>query len=449
MSTTRITQRERLSILSSLGAGVVPGIGLQHIQVGRMDEINAMLVDLNKVESGGASIRFVVGRYGSGKTFFLNVIRTVALERKLVVAQADITTERRLQGTSGRARGLYSELMRNLATRSKPDGGGLSSLIERWVGDLAYDVKGSGGNDSDVARQVHEALEPLQDLVSGFDFARVISEYYRGYTENDEHRQDAALRWLRGEYSTKTEARQDLGVRTIIDDGDIYDYVKLFAAFCRIAGYKGLLVSIDELAVLSHRLNNKLARDRNYEAILRILNDCLQGNVEGLGFLFAATDDCLEDTRRGLYSYEALATRLAPNRFAREGLVDLSGPTLRLQSLTPEDCYVLLVNIRRVHALGKEPDSLLPDDGIVAYLDDCNRRMGAAYFQTPRETVRDFVGLLNVLEQNPDQDWRSLVGAPAAPGEHTEDDRHISEHAAEPTPARDGASDDDLSSFKL
>lgn len=441
MTRPTITARERSAILGSLGAGVVPAVGLQHIQVGRKDEIDAILNDLQKVEQGGAAIRFVVGRYGSGKTFFLNVVRTVALERRLVVAQADITTERRLQGSGGNARGLYAELTRNLSTRSRPEGGGLPGLVERWVGEVAQEVKRDGGDDADVSDRVNRALEPLQQLVSGYDFARVVGEYYRGYANHEEARQDAALRWLRGEYTTKTEARQDLGVRSIIDDDSVYDYLKLLAAFCRIAGYRGLIVSIDEMVVLSHRLNNKIARDRNYEAILRILNDCLQGQVEGLGFLLAATDECMEDPRRGLYSYEALATRLAPNRFAGEGRVDLSGPVVRLQNLTPEDCYVLLHNVRRVHALDREPGSLLPDDGIVAYLEDCSRRMGAAYFQTPRDTVRDFVGLLNVLEQNPDQDWRVLLNAV---------DRRSSEPA--PTGSGDDASrsgDEDLASFKM
>jgi len=444
MSSARITSRERSAILGSLGAGVVPGIGLHHIQVGRKDELDAMIDDLKKIENASASIRFVVGRYGSGKTFFLNIVRAVALDRKLVVAQGDITTERRLQGSDGRARSLYSELMRNLATRAKPDGGGLPSLVERWVGDLAFEVKNDGGDDSDVADRVHTALEPLQELVSGYDFAKVITEYYNGYVAHDEARQEAALRWLRGEFSTKTEAREALGVRNIIDDEAIYDYLKLFAAFTRVAGYRGLLVSIDELAVLSHRLNNKLARDRNYEAILRILNDCLQGSVEGLGFLFAATDECLEDQRRGLYSYEALATRLAPNRFATGDLVDYSGPVIRLENLTPEDCFVLLHNVRRVHAHGLEAPPEFPDEAITAYLEDCSRRLGAAFFQTPRETVRDFVGLLSVLEQNPDRDWRSLLetGTTEENGPNSDGVESASERA-------ESARDDDLTTFRL
>lgn len=410
-----ITQRERAAILSSLSSGVVPAIGLAHIQVGRKAEVNALLADLGRVEEGGASVRVVVGQYGAGKTFFLNIIRAVALERKLIVAQADITTERRLQGTTGYARAMFSELTKNLATRSKPDGGVLSNLVERWIGDLAFEITSAGGTPDDVTKEVHRRLQPLQDLVAGYDFAHVLGEYYKGHQAQEQSRCESAIRWLRAEYSTRTEARDDLGVRTIIDDATMYDYLKLLAGFARIAGYKGLLVLIDELAVLSHRLNNKLARDRNYEAILRIVNDCLQGSVQGLGFVFAATDDCLTDQRRGLYSYPALAQRLQRNRFAKSDMVDLSGPVVTLQSLTPEECVVMLTNVRRVHAACATPErpenAILPDEGIVAYLNDCNRRMGAASFQTPRETVRDFVGLLSVLEQNPGSDWRAMLGA--------------------------------------
>ncbi|MCO6439369.1 MAG: ATP-binding protein [Phycisphaerae bacterium] len=447
----RITGRERSAILSSLAAGVVPSIGLHHIQVGRKDEVNALLSDLAKVENDAAFIRFVVGRFGSGKTFFLNLVHTVALERKLVVASADITTQRRLHGTGGQARTLYSELMRNIASRSRPEGGALPNLIERWVSDLAHEVSSSGGTAEDVGRRLHDACKPLQELVSGHDFAKVIEQYYRGFLDHNEALQQAAIRWLRGEYTTKTEARQDLGVRTIIDDSSFYEYLKLMAGFVRIAGYAGLVVCIDELVVLSHRLNNKTARNNNYEAILRILNDCLQGSVQGLGFIFAATDDCLMDKRRGLFSYEALATRLAPNRFASDEVVDFSGPVLSLASLTPEDCYVLLHNIRRVHAKADDTNHALPDEAIEAFLKDCNQRMGAAYFLTPRETVKDFVGLLNVLEQNEQADWRTLLGAiKTTASDATDPYASVPEQEDgpddEPVATR---GDDDLASFKL
>jgi hypothetical protein len=445
-----IREKERSAILSALGAGVVPAIGLHHIQVGRKAEVGAMLSDLERIEQGGASIRFIVGRFGSGKSFFLNLVQTVAMERRLVVARADITTDRRLNGTNGVARALFAELTRNIATRSKPEGGALSVIVERWVTDLAHETTSAGGTDTDVQHRVVEALKPLQDLVSGYDFANVIGSYYRGHAEHRPELQTAAIRWLRGEYSTRTEARNDLGVRTIIDDDSIYEYIKLFAAFFRLAGYGGLLVCFDELVVLSHRLNNRTSRDRNYESILRILNDCLQGSVEGLGFLFAATDECLTDKRRGLYSYEALATRLAANRFAREGLVDLSGPVINLTNLTPEDCYVLLHNIRRVFARAKDEVGVLPDAGIVAYLESCHKRMGAAYFQTPRETIKDFIGLLNVLDQHPGANWQELISGikTSSPATEAPPVPEVEEASASGGPAT-VANDDDLASFKL
>lgn len=444
----KIREKERSAILSSLGAGVVPSIGLHHIQVGRKVELEALLSDLERVENGGASVRFIVGRFGSGKSFFLNLVKTLAMERRLVVASADITTDRRLTGGGGVARSLFTELTRNFATRARPEGGALGNVVERWINDLAHEVKSEGGSDADVQARIVEALQPLQDLVSGYDFSSVLAAYYRGYAEHNAELQTAAVRWLRGEYSTKTEARQALGVRTIIDDESIYDYLKLLAAFVRLAGYVGLVVSLDELVVLSHRLNNRTSRDRNFEAILRIVNDCLQGSVEGLMFIFAATDDCLTDTRRGLFSYEALATRLAENRFAQDGLVDLSGPVIRLPNLTPEDCFVLLANIRRVFARGENETAQLPNVGIERYLASCHERMGSAYFQTPRETIKDFVGLLNVLEQNPGADWEGLIGELKTVAGN-EDLGEPVDDADDGTPQPGPSSDDDLVSFKL
>ena len=452
-SANPIKPRERDAILQSLRAGVVPRIGLRHLQVGRLEEVAAVLEDLNKIEAGGAAVRFIIGRYGAGKSFFLNLARMVALEKKFVTAHADITTERRIHGSAGQARALYAELMANLSTRAKPEGGALSSVVERWVSDVDHQVKSGGGADADVVKEIHRLLKPLQDLVSGYDFATVVGKYLEGFQTHNEALTASALRWLKAEYTTKTEARQDLGVRSIIDDTQIYDYLKLLAAFCRLAGFAGLIVNLDEMVVLSQRLNSTQARNANYEAILRIVNDCFQGNVVGLGFLLGGTDSFLDDRRRGLASYEALATRLADNKFAKGGMKDYSGPVLRLPNLSPEDLFVLLHNIRKVFALGDPTKFLIDDEGIRAYMEHSAKQLGSEFFMTPRDSVKGFVGLLSVLEQNPGSDWRKLLsGMKIEKGAEPDAPTDIVEKTAEakpPSGASHAAEDDDLASFKL
>jgi hypothetical protein len=436
----RIRDRDRLAILNALRAGVVPRVGLHHIQVGRKTEVAAILKDLDHVADGGAAIRFVIGRFGAGKSFFLNLASIVALEKGFLVARADITTDRRLHGSGGQPRALYTELMKNLASKARPEGGALGPVIERWISDVAHGPEATG---QPLERVLGEKLKPLQDLVSGFDVAAVLATYVRGYESSDTTRQEAAIRWLRAEYGTKTEARADLGVREIIDDADFYDYLKLMAKFARIMGYRGLVVCVDEMVVLSHRLASSRARAANYEAILRIVNDCLQGTAEGLHVLFGGTDEFLEDRRRGLYSYEALATRLAVNEFATGGVVDLSGPVIRLKNLTPEDLYVLLMRIRNVFAGGDPSKHLLPDDGLAAFIEYSRRTLGDDYFKTPRDTVMRFVGLMNLLEQDPAHDWRRALG-------HVDEVQVAPSGSAEASDATSDEDDsDDLVSFKL
>ncbi|WP_394842229.1 ATP-binding protein [Pendulispora brunnea] len=434
----RIKDRDRQAIIKALRAGVVPRVGLQHIQVGRKAEVAAILEDLKHAEDGGAGVRFVIGRFGAGKSFFLNLASVVAIEKGFLVARADITTDRRLHGTGGQARALFAELMRNLASKSRPDGGALGAVIERWLSDVLHEVEGA--DPSAIERAIAERLRPLEELVSGFDLHKVLFRYFEAHRAGDEGLQQSVIRWLRAEYDTKTEAKRDLGVRSIIEDRDVYDYLKLFAKFARIAGYKGLLVCVDELVVLSHRLTSKQARAANYEAILRILNDCLQGNVEGLEVLFGGTDDAFADKRRGLCSYEALATRLASNEFEADG-GDLSGPVIHLKSLTPEDLYVLLVRIREVFARGESSKYLLPDEGLRSFLEYSQKRLGENYFRSPRDTVIKFVGLLQALEAEPARDWRVALGladaVEVAPSTSAE---------ADPEPAADN---DELVDFKL
>lgn len=442
-----IKRRERDAVLQSLQAGLVPKQGLHLIQVGRKAEVSALLQDLERVCEDGASFRIVVGRFGSGKSFFLNLVRNLAFQKKLVVAQADFSMERRLYASGGEARGLYSELMRNLATKAQPDGGALPSVLSTWVSEVQHGVMSAGGSAADVDKRIGEDLRDLQNHVGGFEFAEVVRAFYRGYVEKNDALQAAALRWLRGEYTTKTEARADLGVRRIVDDDSFYDGLKLMAAFIRKAGFGGLLVNLDEMVVLSHRLPSSRARQANYEALLTLLNDSFQGNSRGLGFVFAGTDECLEDKRRGLFSYEALRSRLSENTLARQqGLVDLSGPVVRLQPLTPEDLYVLLKNIAFVHASGDPAKVAVPDEGIIATLRQASERLGADYFRTPRDVVRSFIGLLNLLDQNPGKSWEDVLGAdvfqkPATPMSAEE------EVANGAVPPED--TDDDLTAFKL
>jgi hypothetical protein len=404
--TPKIKPRERDTIIQALAAGVVPKLGLPYIQVGRAAEIGALIRDIDRVSDGGAAVRFIIGEYGAGKTFFGNLVRLIALERKCVTAYADLAPERRIYAAGGQARALYSEAVKNLATRTKPEGNALPNIVERFVTEA---VKSAAERDLPTEKVIDERLARVQEFVGGYDFAVVLKAYWRGSEQNDEALKNSAVRWLRGEFSTKTEARQALGVRTIIDDESVYDALKTLAQFVRIAGYAGLVVMFDEMVNL-YKLQNSQSRNQNYEQILRIVNDALQGNSGGIGFVMCGTPEFLLDTRRGLYSYEALQSRLAENKFAVGGLVDLSGPVVRLPNLTPEDLFVLLANIRSVFAGGDSKKNLVPDAALTAFMDHCNKRIGEAYFRTPRTTVKAFVQLLAVLEQNPSAKWQDVLG---------------------------------------
>jgi hypothetical protein len=407
MTLSPVRQKDRDSVIQALRAGVVPRAGQHLIQVGRHREVETLVSDIERIADGGSTIRFVIGEYGAGKTFFLNLIRAIAMEKKLVTANADLNPDRRLHATGGQARSLYAELMRTLSTRTKPDGGAMNGIVEKFISTAKTEASTKGSSTEAVIRQ---RLEQLTEMVNGYDFADVIAAYYKGFEEGNEQLRSDAIRWLRGEFTTKTDARQALGVRTIVDDASFYDQLKLFARFVRLAGFSGFVVCLDELVNL-YKLSNTQARNANYEQILRILNDCLQGTSVGLGFIMGGTPEFMMDTRRGLYSYPALQSRLAENTFAKAGLVDYSGPVVRLSSLTAEDFYVLLQKLRNVYAYGVPEKYLLPDEAIVPFMEHCSRRIGDSYFRTPRTTITAFINLLAVLEQNAGTDWRVLVGA--------------------------------------
>jgi hypothetical protein len=435
-----IRPRERDAIVQALRAGVVPRVGQQHVQVGRVEEVRGLLADIDRIADGGSAFRLAIGEYGSGKTFFLHLVRSIAMERKLVTVHADLSPDRRLHATGGQARYLYAELMRNMSTRAKPDGGAMGSIVERFVTSALTEARETG-NSPDVVIRIR--LAELAELTGGYDFAEVIAAYWRGHDTGDDQLRSDAVRWLRGEFSTRTDARAALGVRTIVDDATFYDQLKLLARFVVMAGFTGLLVCLDEMVNL-YKLAHTQARNANYEQILRILNDSLQGSAAHLGFVLGGTPDFLLDTRRGLYSYAALQSRLAENAFATNGLVDYSGPVLRLANLSPEDFYLLLTRLRDVFAGGDPAAYLLPDEGLTAFMMHCSTRIGDAYFRTPRTTIKEFVNLLAVLDQNPGADWESLVGGVTIETESNPD--------LVPLPDDNGQPDsggDELASFRL
>lgn len=434
VANTEIRKKDRDTIIQALRAGVVPRFGLHLIQVGRKLEVQALLSDIERISEGGSAIRFIIGEYGSGKTFFLNLIRTIAMEKGLVTASVDLNPSRRLFSTSGQSKSLYKELARNLSTRAKPDGGALVGIVEKFIANTKKEVKGSSLTVEDFIQQ---KLNPLTELVCGFDFTQVVTCYYQGFEDGNDELKNDAVKWLRGEFSTKTDARKALGVRNIIDDATYYDQLKLLAKFIRISGYSGLLVCMDEMVNI-YKLANTVARSTNYEQILRILNDCLQGNTEGIGFVFGGTPEFYLDTRRGMFSYDALRSRLAQNSFSNGRYKDLSGPVIQLESLTPEDLYVLLANINFVYASGKEENKVVPEEALTVFMNYCSSRLGNNYFRTPRTTITAFINLLAILEQNKEAQWQELIGAL----EVQQDNGGIAE--------KDGViEDDELATFRL
>ena len=394
----RVPKRVAAVILNSLKGGVVPRIGLPYITVGREVEIRALLTDLSLIADGGASFRFLVGRYGAGKSFLLQTIRTHAMGEGFVVADADLSPERRLQGGQGQGLATYRELIRNISTKTRPEGGALNLILDRWVASCA---------DADETA-VNAQLAPLEEMVHGFDFVRMLRRYRTAVSEGDKEAMSRVTKWIRGEYRTKSEARAELGSSTIISDDDWYDYVKLIARFLVCSGYKGMLVLIDELVNL-YKIPNAITRQYNYEKILTMYNDTLQGKAQYLGMIMGGTPTSIEDRRRGVFSYEALRSRLAQGRFARDDLKDMLAPIIRLQPLTYEELLVLIEKLMQIHAgyFGWTPT--LTENDLVDFLKIEFGRVGADTHLTPREVIRDFIELLDILCQNPDANVAELL----------------------------------------
>ncbi len=410
----RVPTRIANILINALKGGVVPRVGLEYITVGRTQEIAAILHDINMIEDGSASFRLIVGKYGSGKSFLLQTIRNYATAKGFAVVDADLSPERRFAGTKGQGLATYKELIQNLSTKSKPDGGALPLILERWISGIQAKVKtetdATGEEfDSLVEREIFAVASSLEGMVNGFEFAKAVVAYWKAYKEDDSAQKSNVLRWFRGEYPTRKEARDDLGINFIVNDETWYDFLKIIAAFLVGAGYKGLLVVIDELVNI-FKIPNSITRANNYEKILTIYNDVLQGKASHIGFLMGGTPQCIEDKYKGIFSYEALRSRLAEGHFATADIKDLSAPIIRLQMLSQEEMYILVEKLLNIHAQLYSYTPALTHDDLVYFLTVEYNRVGAQTHITPREIIRDFIELLNILHQNPHKTVSEILG---------------------------------------
>ncbi len=415
MNDRKAPRRIAQTVLNALKGGVVPRIGLPYITVGRKNEIEAMLHDIGIVSEGGASFRFIVGRYGSGKSFLLQTIRNYAMDRGFIVADADLSPERRLQGTRGQGLATYRELISNLATRTRPEGGALTLVLDRWINTVQTEAAqetglnpGDPGLSEEVRKRIYAITSEISEMVHGFEFARLLSLYYQAYIDGNDDTKMKVVKWFRGEYALKKEAREDLGVNILITDDDWYDYLKLFAVFFRRAGYTGMMIFIDELVNL-YKIPNAITRQYNYEKLLTMYNDVLQGRARYLGIIMGATPQAVEDRRRGIYSYEALRSRLAEGKFSRPGARDLLSPVIHLAALTPEEMLVLCEKLSDMHADLYGYTRTVTDEDLAGFIRVEFGRIGADQNITPREVIRDYIELMDLLCQNPDMTISSLL----------------------------------------
>ena len=437
-----IKAKERETIIQSLKSGVVPRAGLQHIQVGRSEELKSFINDINTIAEGGTSFRFVIGEYGSGKTFFMSLIRSIALEKGLVTMHADLSPTKRLHGSDGQPRMLLSEMVCNMATRTKPDGNALQNILERFISGAKEEASASG---RDVYEVISEKLSELNDYTGGYNFISVIKKYLEGYETGNEQLMNDALKWLRAGYTTKTDSLRDLGIREFISDASFYNTLKLYSVLVRKAGYKGLMICMDEMVNL-YKIPNSVSRKANYEEILSMLNNTLQGTFSNIGFVMGGTPEFLTDNLRGLYSYEALKSRLCENSFSKQlGVTDYNSVVLRLSNLTKEELYLLLVNLRHVFAGGDREKYLLPDEALLAFLHHCADKIGESYFRTPRTTIKSFLDLVSILEQYPDYKWSDIIAS-------VDVQRDVEPSQVESilqTASTQNSSDDEFSTFTL
>jgi hypothetical protein len=433
MDIAGLRPKESASIINALQGGVVPHIGIQHMLVGRAKETDAIIGSLENVARGNSEVKFWIGDFGSGKSFMLQLIETLAVRTNFVVSTVDFTPVNRLYASDGKARALYSEIITKIITQTDQDGNALTTILDQWIEALMGAVVSESHVDFDSLTSNdsrHLVISKIIDTTKqfgspgGFEFGQAIAKYFEGYATGNGALQESALRWLKGQYTAKTDSLRDLGIRDIITDSNYYDMLKNFAELFVAAGYQGFVINLDE-AINLYKLAQSQTREKNYERILSIYNDCMQGRAKSMFVNFGGTRRFLEDERRGLFSYEALKGRLSFGTFEETEFVDFSQPVIYLKPLAQEDIFTLLSKLKTIFEQHYGAAVPCTRGHITRFMEGQLNRPGAAEFLTPRQVIRDFLQILNIARQNPEASIDTLLdkrfGSPTAVTRDTDD----------------------------
>lgn len=414
----RINPKEASVIIKSLEGGVVPSIGVQHLLVGRNREVEELIKILDTISDGGSDIRFWVGDFGSGKSFMLATIEQIALQKDFVVSSLDLNPSRRFYATDRKAVALYTEIIDNIKTKTARNGNVLNTIIEEWLNRIfqivadsyAIDISDiiAGSKQKEVKNEILNTIGNFSAVGLSFEFGQALIKYYEAFIEDNRLLGTNALRWMRGDITTKTEAKKALGINQIINDDNWFDALKNMSELFLAIGYSGFVVNFDE-AVNLYKIPQSVTRERNYERILNIYNECKSNIAKGLFINFGATRKTIFDENRGLSSYGALKGRLGNEESMDNKLVNTNRTVLGLKPLTNEEIYTLLENLVNVYNVNYKESISISEDEIVAYMQGQLNRPGADEFLTPRAVIKDFIEILDLKRQNPDQEIMDII----------------------------------------
>lgn len=415
---TRINPKEASTIIKSLEAGVVPDIGLGHLLVGRKAEVDELIKILSHIEDGDSDLRFWVGDFGSGKSFMLKTIENLALSKNFVVSTIDLNPSRRFYATDRKAVNLYSTVLENIRTKNLRSGNVIESIIEQWISTIfknlsdekGYDLKElmAGFYRDEVIGIILETLSRFEAVGLSYELGQAISKYYEGFITGDRILKLKAIRWIRGDITTKTEAKKELGINEIINDDNYFEAIKNLAELFREIGYQGFVINFDE-AVNLYKLPHSTTRQRNYEKILNIYNECKSNLAKGLFINLAATRKTVFDESRGLASYGALKGRLGTEASMDSDFINTNKTVLGLKVLSDEEIYTLLENLVSIYNIHYKTKIDFTSDQIVTYMEGQLNRPGADEFLTPRAVIKDFIEILDIKRQNPDAEISDLL----------------------------------------
>lgn len=384
-------------IIDSLRNGTVPAEGTENIAVGIDEELTEIQDQIERTREDKSAFKFIIGDYGSGKTFFSTSVREMAYDKKFVVSSVVISQETPLH----KFEELYRKIMEGMRTSENKKIPAFNFILEEWllnIEDKVIEIEGLDPYEDskkfqiEMNKRINEELMIVGSIAASF--ANAIRAFYKAKYEGDTVLAQGAVAWLKGD-NVRAELKSKLGVIGTITRENSFEFFRALLQMIKTAGYEGLMIILDEVETVQ-KLVRKDMRSAAYENLRFFIDESDRNSFPSCFFLYTGTTDLME-SEKGFKSLEPLYQRIKVEREKGDKFKNLRQPVMFLDGLNRDRLYEVACRVRNIHGqvYSWMPNDKLTDDFIKRLINDMTLGFGGEINIGPRGFLRTLIDILD------------------------------------------------------